>query len=95
MPVSQTSMLSMSLVPAATEQHLAALGVFQRVRQQVADHLLEQARIAADRQAARHDAQGKPLCLRVIGELVPQPVEQIVDRETRPFRRGRCRPRSG
>ena len=60
-----------SLAPTATEQHLAAPGVFQRVRKQVADHLLEQARIAADRKAARDHAQGKPLCLRVIGELIP------------------------
>ena len=37
------------------------------------------------RKAARDHAQGKPLCLRVIGELVPQPVKQIVDRETDHF----------
>ena len=46
-------------------------------------------------QAARDDAQVKLLRLRVIGELVPQPVEQVVDRETRRARRERCRPRSG
>ncbi len=82
-------------VPAAAQQHLALLGVFQRVGQQVADHLLEQARIAADRQAAGHHAQGKPLRLRVIGELVAQPVEQVVDPESRRSRDGPCRPRSG
>ena len=60
-----------SPAPAATEQHLAAPGVFQCVRKQVADHLLQQARIAVDRKAARDHAQGKPLCLRVIGELIP------------------------
>ena len=70
-----------AVAPAAAEQHLAALGVFQRVRQQVADHLLEQARIAVDVQAARNDPQRQPLRLGVIGELVAQPVEQVVDRE--------------
>ena len=74
-------MLSMSLAPSAAEQHLAVLGVFQCVRKQVADHLLEQTRIAVDRKAARDHAQGKPLCLRMIGEFVPQPLKQIVDRE--------------
>ena len=34
---------------AATEQYLSARGVFQRIRKQVADHLLEQTRIAVDR----------------------------------------------
>ena len=41
-----------SLAAAAAEQHLAALGVFQGVGQQVADHLLQQARIAGDRKTA-------------------------------------------
>ena len=82
MPVSQTSMLSIPVASTATEQHLAAPGVFQCVRQQVADHLLEQARIAVDRKAARDHAQGKLFASRVIGELIPQPVKQIVDRES-------------
>src|SRR5665213_2192303 len=46
-----------SFAPTATEQHLAALGVFQRVGEQVAGHLLEQTRIAAYRKAARDHAQ--------------------------------------
>ena len=74
------------LVPAATQQHLALLGVFQGVGQQVADHLFEQARVAVYRQAARHDAQGQSLRLGVIGEFIAQPVEQIVDREAHGFR---------
>ena len=49
----------LSAAAAAAEQHLAALGVFQRVGEQVADHLLEQPGIAADRQAARHHAQAR------------------------------------
>ena len=58
---------------------------FNAFDKQVADHLLEQTRIAVYRKAARDHAQGKPLCLRVIGELIPQPVKQIVDRETDHF----------
>ena len=37
----------LSAAATAADQHFAALGVFQRVRKQVADHLLEQTRIAA------------------------------------------------
>ena len=59
-PVSQTSMLSMPARRRQPEQHLAVLGVFQGVRKQVADHLLEQARIAVDRQAARDHTQDQP-----------------------------------
>lgn len=66
---------------SATEQDPAALGVLQSIRKQIADHLLQQMRIAADRQAATDDAQDKPLRLCMISELITQPVEQIVDRE--------------
>jgi hypothetical protein len=64
-----------SFAPTATEQHFAVLGIFQGVRKQVADHLLEQTRIAAYRKAARDYMQFKPLCLGVIAKLIPQPVE--------------------
>src|SRR5579859_7667444 len=47
-------------MPAAAKQQFAPLGVFRRVRQQVADHLFEQLPVAADRQAAWQDAQGEP-----------------------------------
>ena len=67
--------------PPAAEQDLAALGVFQGVRKQVADHLLQQSRIAAYRKAAGDHAQSKTFCLRVVGELVLHAREQIVDRE--------------
>ena len=46
-------------------------------------------------EAARDHPQDKSLGLSVIGELIPQPFKQIIDREIRPLRRGRCRPRSG
>ena len=40
-PVSQTSDAQLVAAPPAAEQDLAALGVFHRVREQVADHLFE------------------------------------------------------
>jgi hypothetical protein len=54
---------------------------FNCVRKRISDHLFEQTRIRAYRQAARNHPQGKSLCLRGIAEFIPQPVEQIVDRE--------------
>jgi len=54
-----------SVAPTAAEQHLAALGVFQRVGNKIAEHLLEQARITVDREAARDRPQVEPPCLRV------------------------------
>ena len=50
-----------AVVPAAADEHLAAPRVFQRVRQQVPDHLLEQPRIAADDQAALDHPEGEAL----------------------------------
>src|ERR1700733_401470 len=64
-------------VPAAAYQLLSTFGVFQRVRNQIADHLLQQPGIAANRQAALDDSEGKPLRLRVIDELVPQLIQQM------------------
>ena len=45
-----------ALASSAPDEHPAALGEFQGVRQQVADHLLEQTRIASNGQGAGHDA---------------------------------------
>ena len=67
--------------PAAPRQHLAVRGVFQRVREQVPQHLFQQARIAADPEAAGDHVQGQSLGLGVIGELVLQARQQVVDRE--------------
>src|ERR1035437_5365430 len=50
-----------SLVSTAAEQYFAGLRIFQRIREQVADHLLEQARIAVYPKAARHRAHGNLL----------------------------------
>ncbi len=80
MPVSQTSMLSTPARRRQPSSTLPCLVYFSAFDEQVADHLLQQARIAVDRQAARRRrANAMPLRLRVIGELVPQPVKQIVD----------------
>ena len=46
-----------SALATATQQHLAMPGVFHGIGQQVADHLLQQARIAVDQKAARHHTQ--------------------------------------
>ena len=63
--------------PPAAEQDLALIGVFHRVREQVADHLLEQARIAAHAEAARDDAPAEAMRRRVKAELRPQMLEQL------------------
>ena len=42
--------------PTTAEQDTACPGVFHRIRQQVADHLLEKARIAANNQPAGNHA---------------------------------------
>ena len=70
-----------SLAATAPDEHLAALGVFQGVRKQVADHLLEQTRIASNGQCAGHHAQREARRLRVIGQFVPEAVEQLVHGE--------------
>ena len=70
-----------TFAPTAAEQHLAPRGVFHCVGEQVADHLLQQSWIAAYRKAARDHTQDKSLGLSVIGEFIPQPFQQITDRE--------------
>ena len=74
-----------AFVSPATEQDLATPGVFQGIRKQVPDHLLQQSRIAAYRKAAENHTQSKTLCLRVGGELILHAREQIVDRELNDF----------
>ncbi len=68
-------------MPATSEQHLPTLGVFQGVRQQITDHLLEQARIAIDRETARYDVEDKVPGCGVITELIAQPLQQAGKRE--------------
>src|SRR6202035_2478453 len=62
--------------PAAAEQDLAPLGIFDRVRKQVAERLLEQARIAAHVQATRDRAPTELLRRRVVAELGSEAIEQ-------------------
>ena len=66
-------------LPAAAQQHPAAFGILDRVRQQVAQHLLQQPRVGADRRAARHDAQREALRPGMESELAVQPVQQRPD----------------
>ena len=79
--------LDAQLSPAApaSDQHFAALGVFEGVRKQVADHLLEQARIGANELRAGQDAQREARRLRVVGQLLPEAVEQIIHRDVGDF----------
>src|SRR6185437_10123382 len=65
----------------AAKQHLSPLCIFQRVRQEIAKHLLEKTRIAMDRKAAPDHAQKKLLRPGMVGEFIPQPLEQVIDRK--------------
>src|SRR5467141_3353977 len=67
--------------PAAAEQDLAPFGIFYGVRKQVAERLLEQARIAAHVQAARDHAPTELLRRGVVGELGSEAIEQGADRK--------------
>src|SRR2546428_6929835 len=67
--------------PPAAEQDFALIGVFHRVREQVADHLLEQAGIAAHTEAAPNDAPAEAMRGRVKAELRPQMLQHCIDRE--------------
>jgi hypothetical protein len=67
--------------PSAAEQNLARIGILHRVRQQVADHLLEQAGIAVDAEAARDHTPAETVRRRVKGELRPQVLQHGIDRE--------------
>ena len=68
--------------PSAAKQDSAFVGIFHRVRQQIADDLLEKAGITAYGQAARNHAPVETIGRRLICELGPQLVEQALDQET-------------
>src|SRR5437899_5811076 len=65
--------------PAAAEQDLAPPGIFYGVRKQVAERLLEQARIATHVQAARDHEPTELLRHSVVGELRSEAIEQGAD----------------
>src|SRR5271170_1366762 len=67
--------------PPAAEQDLALTGVFHRIREQIADHLLEQAGVAAHAAAAWDDAPAEVMRRRVKGELSMQLLQNRIDRE--------------
>ncbi len=64
---------------AAAEQDLAPFGIFYGVRQQVAERLLEQTRIAAHVQAARDHAPTELLRRSMVGELGSEAIEHGAD----------------
>ena len=55
-----------AFVPAAAKQHLATFGVLQCVTKEIADHLLEQARITVYRRRTGDDAKFNIVSLRMI-----------------------------
>ena len=67
--------------PAAAEKDLAARRVFHGIPQEIADHLLQQPRIAPHTEAALDHAPVELLCCRVIGEFGLEPLEQSIDRK--------------
>src|SRR5260370_17250090 len=71
--------------PPAAEQDLALIRVFHRVREQVADHLLEQAGIAAHAEAARADAPGEAMRCCVKAGLRSQMLEHCLRQEIHPL----------
>src|SRR5271165_4334425 len=60
-----------ALASPAPEEHPAALSILQRVRDQIADHLLEQTPVAPNRQCAGDNAERQPGRLRVIRQFFP------------------------
>ena len=77
-PVSQISMRDFALPRTAPDQHLAAMSIFERVRDQIADHLLEQTPIALNGQRAGDHAQREAGRLRMIGQFIPQAIKQFI-----------------
>src|SRR5437763_15100696 len=76
----------LAAAPAAAEQDLASFGVSHCVGKQVAQHLLEQARVATDVEAARDDPPTEPFCRGMVGESRFDVIQQAADRELADFR---------
>ena len=67
--------------PPAAEKYFSMRRIFHGIREQIADHLLQQPRVAAHRDAARRRMQAQALRLGEIGILVPQAGQHIIDPE--------------
>ena len=65
----------------ATEQYPTCGGVFQRVAQQVADHLFKQAGVTIDHGLVGQDAQAQSFGFSHIAELVANMRHHLADRE--------------
>ena len=65
----------------AAYQNPAVMSVFQGVREEIADHLLQEARIAPNVQPAARHAESEAGRLGMIRQLVPQSVQNIVHGE--------------
>ena len=58
-----------AVATTASDQNPPALGIFEGVRYEISDHLLEQARIAANREHARHHLQANSLRLGLVSQI--------------------------
>ena len=72
-------MLSLSPRRRQPEQDLAFERITDRVRQQVAQHLFQEPRIAAHREPASNDAPAEAARGGVGGKVASEPIEQVVD----------------
>ena len=70
-------------IATAAHQHFAARGVFDRIAQQIAQHLVQQMRIAVDHGRTGHDRQIKIARLRNDTKFIAQPVEHVIQRKLR------------
>ena len=71
---------------AAAKQHLSPFGIFHRVRKEVAEHLLQQAWIAAHVEPARDHAPTELLRYSVVGKLGSEAIEHGADLKLYDFR---------
>ena len=86
MPVSQTSIRSLSPRRRQPSRILPCEVYFTAVPQEIADHLFEQARIAPDMEAASDHAPAEFPGRHVIAEFGSEAIEQRIDRKDHDLR---------